>query len=185
MFLLFQLDSLFSILSFVGARSLLLLLERKRGTPKHLGPIWFENISKLKTQFSFLISYYSILKHISYLIIYFSLNLVQLLFGSSFRVISHFLKSNFLWPSGTHTVLVRMVFFFPAYVLSLLISFHFSSQIKDPFLGGFMGWDRWVYVLFMVALGLWVKIGVVMGCIWWHTPWWLLVFVAVVVGFMS
>ena len=72
MFLLFQLDSLFSILSFVGARSLLLLLERKRGTPKHLGPIWFENISKLKTQFSFLISYYSILKHISYLIIYFS-----------------------------------------------------------------------------------------------------------------
>ena len=40
-------------------------------------------------------------------------------------------------------------------------------------------------MLFMVALGLWVKIGVVMGCIWWHTPWWLLVFVAVVVGFMS
>ena len=59
MFLLFQLDSLFSILSFVGARSLLLLLERKRGTPKHLGPIWFENISKLKTQFSFLISLHS------------------------------------------------------------------------------------------------------------------------------
>ena len=131
MFLLFQLDSLFSILSFVGARSLLLLLERKRGTPKHLGPIWFENISKLKTHFSFLISYYSILKHISYLIIYFSLNLVQLLFRSSFRVISHFLKSNFLWSSGAHTLcqngilLPRVCFIshFPFLFLSCFFTF--------------------------------------------------------------
>ena len=58
----------------------------------------------------------------------------------------------------------------------LLSSFPFSSQIKDPFLGGFMDWDRWVYVLFVVALGLWVEIGVVMGCIWWRTHRWLLGF---------
>ena len=29
----------------------------------------------------------------------------------------------------------------------------------------------------MVALGLWVEIGVFVGCLWWCTPWWLLGFV--------
>ena len=31
-------------------------------------------------------------------------------------------------------------------------------------------------MLFMVALGLWVEIGVVVGSLWWRTPWWLVGF---------
>ena len=95
-----------------------------------------------------------------------SLSSPLLLFLSSFLFVNAYKPSypRFFFLSSSCS---NFFFFFSSFLFAFLIpelyisSFPFSSQIKDLFLSGFMDWDRWVYVLFVVALGLWVEIGVV------------------------
>ena len=73
-------------------------------------------------------------------------------------------------------------------IFFLLSSFPLSSQIKDPFLEFSKKRKKDLFlsgfVLFMVALGLWVEIGVVVGSLWSRTPWWLLGFCGGSCGFL-